>query len=74
MFSYPKTWKLSEISGCLVLIRGISFPKSAKKFYYKNGLIACLRTANVQRDVDWNDLWFVNKTFLKREEPHICIK
>jgi len=71
MFNYPKTWKLSEISGCLILIRGISFPKSAKKFYYKNGLIACLRTANVQRDVDWNDLWFVNKTFLKREEQII---
>ncbi len=71
MFNYPKTWKLSEIGGCLMLIRGISFPKSAKKYDYKNGLIACLRTANVQRDVDWNDLWFVDNSFLKREEQII---
>jgi len=71
MFNCPKTWKLSEISGCLMLIRGISFPKSAKKYDYKNGLLACLRTANVQRDVDWSNLWFVDNSFLKREEQII---
>jgi len=71
MFNYAKNWGLSKIGECLMLIRGISFPKSAKNIDYKDGLIACLRTKNVQKEVDWNDLWFVDSTFLKREEQII---
>jgi len=71
MLNYAKNWELSKIGECLMLIRGISFPKSAKKIDYKGGLIACLRTKNVQKEVDWNDLWFVDSTFLKREEQII---
>jgi len=71
MFDYVKNWKLSKIGECLMIIRGISFPKSAKKIDYKDGLIACLRTKNVQKEVDWNDLWFVDTMFLKREEQII---
>jgi type I restriction enzyme S subunit len=71
MCNYSKNWELSKIGECLMLIRGISFPKSAKNIDYKDGLIACLRTKNVQKEVDWNDLWFVDSTFLKREEQII---
>lgn len=71
MFNYAKNWELSKIGECLTLIRGISFPKSAKNIDYKDGLIACLRTKNVQKEVDWNDLWFVDITFLRREEQII---
>jgi len=71
MFSHVKNWELSKIGECLMIIRGISFPKSAKDINYKDGLIACLRTKNVQKELDWNDLWFVDSTFLKREEQII---
>ncbi|NCO23954.1 MAG: hypothetical protein COZ07_04015 [Candidatus Infernicultor aquiphilus] len=71
MFNYSKNWELSKIGECLMLIRGISFPKSAKNIDYKDGLIACLRTKNVQKEVDWNDLWFVDSIFLKRKEQII---
>jgi type I restriction enzyme S subunit len=71
MLNYAKNWELSKIGECLMLIRGISFPKSAKKIDYKGGLIACLRTKNVQKEVDWDDLWFVDSTFLKRKEQII---
>jgi hypothetical protein len=41
------------------IVLGISFPKEAKSLEAREGDVACLRTANVQREVEWEDLWFV---------------
>jgi type I restriction enzyme S subunit len=48
------------------LIRGISFPSSEKAFSSGEGLVACLRTANVQRQVEWEDLWYVPTRYVKQ--------
>jgi len=66
-----KGWIEASIEDCLVSIRGISFPKDAKQLIYSDGLIACLRTSNIQKKIDWDDLWFVEKSYLKREEQII---
>lgn len=50
------------------VIRGVSFPKDAKRDKYSDNLVACLRTANVQREVEWDDLWFVEEKYVSREE------
>ncbi len=67
----PAGWVEATIEDVLLPIRGISFPKDAKRFKNDDGLIACLRTANVQDEVDWADLWFVSEDYLKREEQII---
>jgi len=53
---------LSEIAE---IVRGVTFPKEARKKQHENGLIACLRTANVQREVEWADLWFIPPNYIK---------
>ena len=50
------------------VIRGISFPKNARTGEPRDGYVCCLRTTNVQRDVDWTDLWFVPELFVRRPE------
>jgi type I restriction enzyme S subunit len=53
------------------IVRGISFPKDAKSLVPREGDVACLRTTNVQRDVEWNDLWFVPSEHVKRAEQFV---
>ena len=64
----PAGWITASIEEALISIRGISFPKEAKRASAANGLIACLRTANIQQNIEWEDLWFVDNKYLKREE------
>lgn len=67
----PKGWAKTRLGDCLHIIRGISFPTTAKAFEPKDGYVACLRTANVQREVEWSDLWYVPKEYVKREEQYV---
>jgi len=53
------------------IVRGISFPKDAKSLSLREGDVACLRTTNVQRDVEWDDLWFVPAEHVKRPEQFV---
>jgi len=64
----PKGWACARLDDVSDIIRGISFPKDAKTKTYQEGYIACLRTANVQREVDWSDLWFVPSEFVRRDQ------
>jgi len=53
------------------VVRGISFPKDAKSLVPRDGDVACLRTTNVQREVEWDDLWFVPAEHVKRPEQFV---
>jgi type I restriction enzyme S subunit len=59
---------LSEIAD---IVRGISFPKEAKSLEPRPGDVACLRTTNVQKQVEWDDLWFVPAEHVKRNEQYV---
>ena len=67
----PEGWVWASLGSILDIVRGISFPKDAKQLEPREGLIACLRTANVQREVDWSDTWFVPMKYVKSEEKYI---
>lgn len=64
----PKGWVRVTLDDVCQIVRGITFPTNEKQFEPNDGLIACLRTANVQTTVDWSDLWFVPKHYVKHEE------
>lgn len=55
----PRGWHLACLGELVEIVRGISFPASAKHEHPGEGLIACLRTANVQDAIDWDDLIYV---------------
>jgi type I restriction enzyme S subunit len=59
---------LSEVAD---VVRGIAFPKEDKSYIQRPGDVACLRTTNVQRKVEWDDLWFVPSKHVKRDDQNI---
>lgn len=56
--------RLDEISD---LVRGVSFPSGAKQFAPEKGLIPCLRTANVQDELTFDDLWYIPESSIRNE-------
>jgi type I restriction enzyme, S subunit len=59
---------LSEVAD---VVRGIAFPKEDKSYVQRSGDVACLRTTNVQKQVEWDDLWFVPAKHVKRDDQHV---
>ncbi|MBL8019728.1 MAG: restriction endonuclease subunit S [Leptospirales bacterium] len=64
-------WRSTNLGNLGTLVRGISFPKEARGTEPKKGFIACLRTTNVQKEVDWDDLVFVPEQYLRDDEKLI---
>ncbi|EIZ1045926.1 restriction endonuclease subunit S [Vibrio parahaemolyticus] len=64
-------WCKANLENVCELIRGVSFSSSDKSLEPGSGLIACLRTANVQQEVEWGNLWYIPEGFVKREEQLI---
>jgi type I restriction enzyme, S subunit len=69
----PQGWVTSRIGDTLTIVRGISFPKESKRSTFTEGYIACLRTANVQKDVEWDDLWFIPLQYIQNEDKKVTI-
>lgn len=62
---------MAQLGELASIVRGISFPKEDKRSEPLPGHVACLRTTNVQRSVEWDDLWFVPEGHVKREEQFV---
>jgi type I restriction enzyme S subunit len=64
----PKGWVRTNLSAIAEVIRGVSFPKDQKSSLPQEGFLGCLRTTNVQREVEWDDILFVPKRFIRKPE------
>jgi type I restriction enzyme S subunit len=62
---------IAQLGEVASIVRGISFPKDDKRGEALPGHVSCLRTTNVQRSVEWGDLWFVPEVHVKREEQFV---
>ena len=67
----PQGWVWVTLGEMADIVRGVSFPKNARKLEPQAGHVACLRTANVQREVEWGDLWFVPEEYIKLESRYV---
>ena len=67
----PQGWEITKLDEVMLPVRGIAFPKEVKAHAPAEGHIACLRTTNVQRKVEWGDLWFIPRQYAKREDQII---
>lgn len=67
-FEIPETWIWVSMGEVVEIVRGITFPASEKAKESGPGRIACLRTANVQESIEWDDLLFVSRSFMGRED------
>lgn len=58
------------IDEVFTIIRGISFPKTARS-EEASEYVGCLRTANIQKEILWSDVWRIPKQYLNRQEQLI---
>ena len=70
-FPIPGNWKWDTLGEVAIIVRGITFPGSAKSRSPGDGLVACLRTASVQDEIDWDDMIYVPKEFVGREDQWV---
>ncbi len=66
-WSLPSRWEWSRAGNVAYLIRGITFPASAKSTIREKDTVACLRTTNVQAEIEWHDLLYVPRDYVKRD-------
>ena len=51
-------------------VRGINFKPDDVVPLGTAGTVACMRTKNVQAELDLSDIWAVARAFVKRDEPY----
>ena len=64
-YEVPENWVWVRLGAVCGFERGITFPSSAKQNERDDENIPCLRTANVQDELELNNLIYVNKKYYK---------
>jgi type I restriction enzyme S subunit len=67
----PAGWEVCPLDDVARLVRGITFPTDVKRHEPQEGHVACLRTANVQFQVEWDDLWYVPRKYVKNQDQYV---
>ena len=70
-FEIPKKWKWVHVTAVQTLIRGITFPASAKNKEPKAGLIQCLTTGSVQQTYRSASDVYVKSEFVKNNKQYL---
>jgi type I restriction enzyme, S subunit len=71
LLTCPTSWARSRLGEVVEIVRGVSFPASAKSDTESEGAVACLRTANVQAEIDWSDLIFIPQAQVGRDDQWV---
>jgi type I restriction enzyme S subunit len=58
-FEIPSTWAWARLGTISQLVRGISFPASAKSEAPAQGLLPCFRSGNIQAETVWDEFVYV---------------
>lgn len=64
-YKLPENWCWTRIGMVSNFERGITFPATAKEAAPTEDNIPCLRTANVQENLEIDDMIYVNRDFMK---------
>jgi type I restriction enzyme S subunit len=67
-FELPNGWAYSNLGDVVEIVRGITFPGNEKSKDPAAGRIACLRTTNVQDQIEWDDILYIREEFVSRED------
>ena len=67
----PKGWEVVPFGNVVEIVRGVTFPASAKGKTQTPGTVACLRTTNVQDNVEWDDILYIPREIVGREDQWV---
>ncbi len=70
-YSVSENWQWVRLGSVCEFERGITFPASAKETEQTENNIACLRTANIQEELETDDLIYVDKSFMKKNQAKL---
>jgi type I restriction enzyme S subunit len=68
MNKLPQGWAWSTLQTACTVVRGITFPATAKEPESTDTNVCCLRTSNIQRQIEWKDVYYVSRSYVKRED------
>jgi type I restriction enzyme, S subunit len=71
-FEIPNTWSFERLGSICEIVRGVTFSASQKRSVANDNLVPCLRTTNIQTEIDWDDLIYINAQLVKREDQWLC--
>lgn len=64
-FVIPETWRWTTLGGSCEIVRGVTFPASAKSNDRFEGSLPCFRSGNIQERTIWGDFIYIPKDSLK---------
>lgn len=67
-FQVPENWLFERLGNLCEIVRGVTFPSSKKLTSASASSVVCLRTTNVQTEVDWSDLIYIDKDLVGRDD------
>ncbi|HGT3362941.1 TPA: restriction endonuclease subunit S [Pseudomonas aeruginosa] len=70
-YEIPSSWAVAALGQVVEIVRGITFPASEKSKEPESGRVACLRTANVQDEIEWDDLLYIRESFVSRNDQYV---
>lgn len=73
-YKVPENWCWVRVGSVCEFERGITFPASAKEKEPTSANIPCLRTANVQDELEIDDLIYVDKAYMKNNTAKLIQK
>jgi type I restriction enzyme S subunit len=71
MSELPENWISTPLGEVCTVVRGITFPTSAKQYQYTPENVCCLRTTNIQKEINWEDVYFISKEYVKRDNQFV---
>ncbi len=72
-FRIPATWTTASLGQVATIIRGVTFPSSAMMRTHRDDSVACLKTSNVQDEIDWQNLVFIDPGYVKRDDQWLQV-
>lgn len=73
-YTVPSNWCWVRLGTICDFERGITFPASSKEETATHNNIACLRTVNVQEELDIEDLIYINRDYIRNRHAKLICK
>lgn len=70
-FELPEKWAFERLGNVCEIIRGVTFPSSRKQTTRSENSVACLRTSNVQSEIEWEDLIYIHPELVSRDDQWV---
>ncbi|MFM0481046.1 restriction endonuclease subunit S [Paraburkholderia strydomiana] len=64
-------WANAPLGQLATVVRGITFPATAKEAIPALDNVCCLRTSNIQKEVEWGGAYYVPTSYVKRNDQFV---